>query len=135
MISFIKKDPLVAVLLATTLLLACVISVPKTGDSLFVPFGGQITTIFPGCVAPAGSAITITGAVPRPLMYVAGSYSYSHGPPTRPGQYLLGQSTLPVPCLIRVWVPGGLFTAGYYILVPYPGQPMGFTIWYHGSSL
>jgi len=106
------------------------LSVPKTGDSLFIPFGGRIATYFPACLAPAGIAVSTVGAAPRPLMYIPGaSFSYSFGPPARPGQNLLGMASVPVPCITLCG--GGFFGP---VPCPYAPQPFGFAILYHGSS-
>ncbi|MFW0871403.1 MAG: hypothetical protein ACKKL4_03045 [Patescibacteria group bacterium] len=97
-----------------------------------IPFGGIITQYFPGCLAPAGVAITIEqplptgGFFPVPLMYLPGvSISFPYGPPTHPGQWLLGMGGVFAPCII----PCG---SG---VCPYPGQPAGLIILYHGSSV
>ena len=109
-----------ALLIAVTLL----ISFPTTTNAQ-IPFGGAIIQYFPGCVAPAGIALTIGPPTPWPLMYIPGaSFSFAYGPPAHPGQWLLGMAGPHMPCLIPC-------TFG---LCPYPAQPGGLVILFHGSS-
>ena len=119
-------NPTYKILSVAVVALAIFVSVPTTGTTLTLPFGGRIITPFPGCVAPAGIAVRITPPRPYPLMYVPGaSRSYLYSPPVAPGQWLLGRAGPYVPCLIPC--PAGL--------CPYPGQPGGVLIDFHGSSL
>ena len=108
-----------------------ILALPAT-SSAQIPFGGVITTYFPACVAPTGAAMIIQqplptgGFVPIPLMYLPGaSVSFADGPPTHPGQWLLGMGAAFAPCLIPC--PLGLCF--------YPGQPGGMVILFHGSSV
>ena len=101
------------------------VSIPTDSSSLFLPFGGRVATYLPVCVAPPGVAIR-TVPRPIPIMYMGGSFSFLMGPPTHPGQSLLGMLfTFPVPCLVPC--PFGLCFN--------PGQPWSMPIFYHGSSL
>jgi len=127
---FAKTQPFTALLIACMISTTGMLSAPNTGDSIFLPFGGRVTTYFPGCLFPPGVALYTTGVVPKPLMYVPGtSFSYLNGPPTHPGQALLGMATVPVPCIIICYRRGTPFPC------PYLPQPFSFLIWYHGSSL
>lgn len=97
-----------------------------------IPFSGRIAMMMPVCVDPSGTLITLytlgplaggfsTGATMN-FMYLPETKIFQWGPPTHPGQWLLGMATAPVACM----VPCGpsLCPIGF-----------GFTILFHGSSL
>jgi hypothetical protein len=82
-----------------------------------IPFGGPIITLA-GC---SDGVIWVTLGPPTPGNYMyhgQGTFSYSYGPPTHPGQWLLGHFGLPSPCQF------GTFTVA-----------VGPSIIYHGSSI
>ena len=81
-----------------------------------MPFGGSIISILP-CIN--GAMYLVLGPPsPGPYIYQAGvSRSYRNGPPTHPGQWLLGMAA-----------PGGVCTHGVDLLY-------GSIIIFHGSSL
>ena len=102
------------------------VSYPVIGGGVVLPFGGPIVNIFPACISPPGIGVVIGPPTPRFLFYQPGvSFSFAFGPPRRPGQFLLGNATGFVPCLIPC------FTG----VCPYPPIPGGLFIIMHGSSL
>lgn len=96
-----------------------------------IDFGGRIALYQPVCFSPltgfTPSAVLINIAIPKPtqIMYMTGaSISQSFGPPTHPGQILLGK---PAPAIVPCLIPCPLG------LCPHP-QGGGLPILYHGSS-
>lgn len=88
------------------------------------PFGGQIIALIP-CVFPFGGYVIQLGPPSfGSYLYQAGlSFSYMYGPPTHPGQWLLGMSGAGLECATDFshgnptdWMSGGV-------------------ILYHGSSM
>lgn len=67
-------------------------------------FGGPITLYNPICETPPGVWLMVGPPRPMSLFYMGGMF-YSHGPPSHPGQWLLGMAAGWVPCII--WVPCG----------------------------
>ena len=83
------------------------------------PFGGAILTIYP-CIN--GLKITLSTPTPGFYFYPWGALSFLFGPPTHPGQWLLGMSGPPMACLTACE----------------DGQcasPGGSVIIFHGSSI
>lgn len=83
------------------------------------PFGGMIGFIFPFCVE--GWLLTLGPPTPGTYMYTWGTRSYLNGPPTHPGQWLLGMAGPPITC--HVPCKAGLCPVG-----------VGSAIIFHGSS-
>jgi len=112
-----------------------VIAMPFTVQAQAVPFGGPITIFSPVCQNYAPGAVMGIGlqiGTPSftPAIYVTGvSRSYASGPPSHPGQFLLGMLGGAMPCLI--WVPCGPTVCP----APNPTLPGGLMILYHGSSI
>ncbi|PCI30274.1 hypothetical protein COB55_00645 [Candidatus Wolfebacteria bacterium] len=119
--------------LIITIVLVASFAVPVHAQ-LLLPFGGAITTYLPGgCFGapgqPIATAVQIGPPTFTPLMYMFGvSTSLKFGPPTHPGQWLLGMAGAYAPCMI--WVSCGI-TICY---VPNPLFLGGSIIIYHGSS-
>ncbi|MES2006569.1 MAG: hypothetical protein V4436_00505 [Patescibacteria group bacterium] len=84
-----------------------------------IPFGGRVATIIP-CLVGVVPALHVTivparasaalGVTPKlePYIYTAGTITYLAGPPTHPGQEILGKADIPFACFIPV--PGFFFT-------------------------
>ena|SRR3989338_1751966 len=83
------------------------------------PFGGAILSIYP---CNNGLKITLSPPTPGLYFYPWGAISYLFGPPSHPGQLLLGMSGPPVVCLTSC-EDGECASLG------------GDVIIYHGSSL
>lgn len=71
------------------------------GASAQVNFGGPITLFEPICQVPPATEITVGPPSAMPLMYIAGM-TYANGPPSHPGQELLGKAVGWMPCIILV---------------------------------
>jgi hypothetical protein len=64
-----------------------------------VPFGGMIKSIKP-CINPPGLVVNMASG--ETLLYLPGlSISFLFGPPTHPGQFLLGLAGKGVSCFTR----------------------------------
>ncbi|MDO8522537.1 MAG: hypothetical protein Q7S08_04645 [bacterium] len=83
-----------SIILCTTLFL----SAPSL--ALAFPFGGQTSLVLP-CFNEA--ILTLIGP-PNPGFYLwtTATQTYSNGPPTHGGQWLLGLTSIPYICLLRV---------------------------------
>lgn len=98
--------------LSVLLLLAILFfSVPNTAAAY--PFGGQTSLVLPCFVfgfVPYGF-LALLGP-PNPGFYIWTPFTdtYPNGPPTHPGQWLLGQTSIPYICVISpigpVIIPG-----------------------------
>lgn len=84
---------------------------PKPANAY--PFGGQTSLVLPCFVfglVPYGS-ISLLGP-PNPGLYIWTLFTktYPNGPPTRPGQWLLGLTSIPYICVVSpigpIIVPG-----------------------------
>jgi len=106
--------------LAVVAIILVAFFIPASGALAIGPFGGDIIVLFP-CVN--GLKITLGPPTPGFYMYVPGtSFSYLYGPPSHPGQWLLGLSGPPLVCLVPC--SSGLCPAG-----------IGDMILFHGSSV
>ena len=95
-----------------------------------VPFGGWISAIYTGACtasAPSASPFLLVGFPPGPYMYIPGSKVYPYGPPSRPGQAILGFAIGFYPCLM--WVTCGFFPCP----VPFPALPGGLLVIFSGT--
>lgn len=69
-----------------------------------VSFGGQVITVDPTCINGVLITIRPAGASPIKLIWTPGaSQTFRNGPPTHPGQWVLGTA---IPGVCYKWFPG-----------------------------
>jgi hypothetical protein len=94
----------------------------------FTPFGGMVGTVLPVCINGVVEVYMTPFTLTPPLvLYGAGSFSYSYGPPLHAGQFLIGRlMPLVLPCIILIPCTFGM--------CPFP-KSFGPPIFFHGSSI
>lgn len=80
---------------------------------LFKSFGGRVVTVIP-CVSGLGPSLHVTvapfGGLPNVFyIWTPATITYSYGPPSHPGQQLLGVSDIPFVCVIPAKAPIPLY--------------------------
>lgn len=97
-----------------------------------LPFGGFITIMYTGaCTASAPQATPFYLAGPAgggPFMYIPGSAVFPYGPPSHPGQAILGLAAGFYPCLM--WATCGFVPCA----IPFPAHPGGLLVIMSGTS-
>lgn len=94
-----------------------------------IPFGGAIIIDYPVCVSPPGIVFELGPPTPGAFMYVTGSMVFPYGPPSHPGQWLLGTAGGFMTCLIPS------MCGPSPCLIPFPALPGGELLLMHGSSV
>lgn len=84
--------------LSAVLILLGALFVPFTASALGISFGGRIASINfgPGCI---NFIIIPAGAFPISYIFGPGSIPFLAGPPTHPGQQVLGVADAPTVCV------------------------------------
>ncbi len=115
------------------LIVMALLLLPFSSVNAQVPFGGFITLTYTGmCTASAPTAIPfiLAGVPSGPFMYIPGAgITYPYGPPTHPGQAILGFAVGFYPCLF--WSYCGLSLCP----IPFPAFPGGMLVVMSGTSI
>lgn len=89
------------------------IGVSAVSSLLFRSFGGRVATVIP-CVSGLGPSLHVTvipfGGFPGvAYIWTPATITYSFGPPTHPGQQVLGVSDIPFVCFTPTTPPVPLY--------------------------
>lgn len=97
----------------SALLLSIVLLFGAPGAASAYPFGGQASLVLPCFVfgfVPYGTLALLGPPNPGFYIWTPFTKTYPNGPPTHPGQWLLGQTGIPYICVIfpvgPVIIPG-----------------------------
>jgi len=109
-------------LLAVIFLVGGVLLSPLRTYALGTSFGGKITTIIP-CISALGPSLFVSiipaGVFQTNYIWTPATLTYSAGPPTHPGQQILGVADTPFTCFIPSPFP-------FIPPIPLVGQRMQF---------
>lgn len=123
------------------LVVAAFIFSPVLTQAQFIPFGGPIlppfplTSVIPNNISPTcfeGIWFEIGPPTPMPLMYSWASFSYPYGPPTHPGEILLGLAGPFITCTVLLLLPCPPLGEPCPVPTVVGGAPI---ILFHGSVL
>lgn len=107
-------------------------ALPSPFVSAQTPVDGWISVAYPGaCTAEPIAAVpfVLIGATPGLYIYVPGSIVHPYGPPSHPGQAVLGWAGGFLPCLALLPCP----PVGEPCPLPFPPHPGGLLILESGT--
>ena len=113
------------------LAIVAVFLLPASSVHAQVPFGGFIGVTYQGACtasAPTGMPFMLVGFPAGPYMYVPGSVVFPYGPPSHPGQAILGFAAGYFPCLY--WSVCGVSPCP----LPFPPHPGGLLVILSGTA-